>query len=55
MAGKKKYFNLSPSDILLRNMQQEINNQKKGKVAAEDYRKSLGNNLAKKYIRRRGI
>ena len=55
MAGKKKYFNLSPSDILLKKMKKEIDSQEKGKVSDKGYRESLANNFSAKYNRRRGI
>ena len=55
MAGKKKYFNLSPSNLLLHKMIEEMENQKKGKVSDKRYRESLANNLAAKYNHRRGI
>ncbi len=53
--AKKKYFDLSASDILLHKLKNEIINNQKGKISNKGYRESLGENLAKRYNRRRGI
>lgn len=55
MANKKKYFNLSPSDVLLHKLKDEITNHQKGQVSSKGFRESLANNLAVRYNRRRGI